>query len=173
MDPHLENIGSYRRSSDGLLVIDFNDFDAATYGPFHFDVRRLALSAAIASMSIERVDRGFAEASAEAPRVLVRAYVDEIHRLSGLEKASGSLSKCDHVRQDLGLIGSNVDIITAGLFSDLFGYTWRRRWRVRLYLAYQHEGYGAVAGPAPGAPQAAESHRFLLQIEAAGLLRAL
>ncbi|HFE45388.1 MAG TPA: DUF2252 domain-containing protein [Nannocystis exedens] len=100
-DPHLENIGSYRRSSDGLLVIDFNDFDAATYGPFHFDVRRLALSAAIASMSIERVDPGFAEASAEAPRVLVRAYVDEIHRLSGLEKAPGSLSEEDG---DLGLI---------------------------------------------------------------------
>ncbi len=102
-DPHLENIGSYRRSSDGLLVIDFNDFDAATYGPFHFDVRRLALSAAIASASIERVHPGFAEASADAPRVLVRAYVDEIHRLAGLglEQAPGSISEQEG---ELGLI---------------------------------------------------------------------
>ncbi len=85
----------------------------------------------------------------------------------------GLVAKYDHVRQDLELDGSSVDIITAGVFSDLFGYTWRRRRRVRLYAAYQHEGYGAAAGPVPGAPQAADSHRFLLQIEAAGLLRAL
>lgn len=94
-DPHLENIGSYRRSSDGLLIVDFNDFDAATYGPFHFDVRRLALSTAIASVSIERTMPGFAEASAEAPRELVQAYVDEILRLSGPGMEFRSLSEKD------------------------------------------------------------------------------
>jgi len=85
----------------------------------------------------------------------------------------GLVAKYDHVRQDLDLSGSTVDIVTAGVFSDLFGYAWRRRRRVRLYVAYQHEGYGVGAGPVPGAPQAADSHRFLLQIEAAGLVRAL
>ncbi len=88
-DPHLENIGTYLRSEDGrsgaegLLVVDFNDYDAATYGPFHFDVRRLALSAAIASASVDAVAPGFAEATAEAPRLLTEAYVEEIARLRG------------------------------------------------------------------------------------------
>ena len=41
-DPHPENIGSYR-SGQGQMVIDFNDFDAATYGPYHLGVRRLTL----------------------------------------------------------------------------------------------------------------------------------
>jgi uncharacterized protein (DUF2252 family) len=86
-DPHLENIGTYRRGRDGLLVVDFNDFDAATYGPYHFDVRRLALSAAIASASIDAVDPGFAEATAGAPEALVQAYVDEIAALSEFASA--------------------------------------------------------------------------------------
>ncbi len=85
----------------------------------------------------------------------------------------GLVGKFDHVRQDLDLEGSSVNIVTAGLFSDLFGYTWRRRRRVRLYAAYQPGGHGATAGPIPGAPGAANTHRFLLQIEAAGLIRAL
>lgn len=41
-DPHPENIGCYR-TGDGTITLDFNDFDAATYGPFELDVRRLAL----------------------------------------------------------------------------------------------------------------------------------
>jgi len=81
-DPHLENIGTYRRRDDGQLVVDFNDYDAATYGPFHFDVRRLALSSAIASASIEVFAPGFADATADAPRELVAAYVDEIGRMA-------------------------------------------------------------------------------------------
>jgi hypothetical protein len=85
----------------------------------------------------------------------------------------GLLAKYDHIRQDLALQDSAVDVITAGVFSDIFGYAWRRRRRVRLYATYQHEGYGALAGPIPGAPQAADTHRFLLQLEAQGLLRAL
>lgn len=94
-DPHLENIGTYLRrglqdepagdssAREGVLVVDFNDYDAATYGPFHFDVRRLALSAAIASASIDALSPGFVEATAEAPRALTQAYVDEIERLHG------------------------------------------------------------------------------------------
>ena len=41
-DPHPENYGSFRRAN-GQMVIDLNDFDGATYGPFYLDVRRLAL----------------------------------------------------------------------------------------------------------------------------------
>ncbi|MEZ4379996.1 MAG: DUF2252 family protein [Nannocystaceae bacterium] len=91
-DPHLENIGTYRRGRDGLLVVDFNDFDAATYGPYHFDVRRLALSAAIASAAIDAVDPGFAEATAGAPEALVHGYVDEIAALAEAVAAGGAIA---------------------------------------------------------------------------------
>lgn len=41
-DAHPENFGTYR-SGSGTLTLDFNDFDAATFGPFEIDVRRLAV----------------------------------------------------------------------------------------------------------------------------------
>lgn len=46
-DPHPENLGTYR-PAPGLLVFEYNDFDGASYGPFHQDVRRLALGFAVA-----------------------------------------------------------------------------------------------------------------------------
>ncbi|MEZ4453335.1 MAG: DUF2252 family protein [Nannocystaceae bacterium] len=81
-DPHLENLGTFRRV-DGALIIDFNDYDAATYGPYHFDVRRLAVSVAIAAAVIDEASPGFAEAAAGAPEAVARAYVDEIEALAG------------------------------------------------------------------------------------------
>lgn len=41
-DPHPENYGTFRAPNDDL-IIDLNDLDAATYGPYLLDVRRLAL----------------------------------------------------------------------------------------------------------------------------------
>ncbi len=41
-DAHPENIGGFR-TGNGTITVDFNDFDAATYGPLELDVRRLAL----------------------------------------------------------------------------------------------------------------------------------
>lgn len=74
-DPHPENIGSFR-GADGVLVVDYNDFDAATYGPFHLDVRRLALG-----FHLSGVELGLA-----APELLAEAaaagYVDEIAALA-------------------------------------------------------------------------------------------
>jgi uncharacterized protein (DUF2252 family) len=52
-DPHPENIGTYRRPN-GALAVEFNDFDASTYGPFTFDVRRLALGFFIAGVQVEQ-----------------------------------------------------------------------------------------------------------------------
>lgn len=40
-DAHPENLGT-ARDDDGVTVT-FNDFDAARFGPYHFDVRRLAV----------------------------------------------------------------------------------------------------------------------------------
>jgi uncharacterized protein (DUF2252 family) len=74
-DPHLENIGSFHRG-DGELVIGFNDFDAATYGPYHFDLRRLALGFHIAALELDLAEpTRHAEAAAAG-------YVAEIQALS-------------------------------------------------------------------------------------------
>lgn len=85
----------------------------------------------------------------------------------------GLMAKYDHTRQDLAVAGSQVHVVTAAVFSDVFGYVYRNRRRVRLYAGYQYEGYGAAAGPVPGAPAAAETHRFMLQLTAQGLFRVL
>ena len=74
-DPHPENVGSYL-PADGTATVDFNDFDGARRGPFHFDVRRLATGFWIAAATIdldEDVRREIAEAS-------VLGYVDQIGR---------------------------------------------------------------------------------------------
>lgn len=42
-DAHPENIGTYRRE-DGTYFLDYNDFDGVNWGPYHFEVRRLALT---------------------------------------------------------------------------------------------------------------------------------
>ena len=74
-DPHPENLGSFRRA-DGTLVLEFNDFDAATYGPFEFDVRRLALGFHVAALELGLEPP---ERHAEAA---VRGYVAEIAALA-------------------------------------------------------------------------------------------
>ncbi len=90
-DPHLENIGSFRRA-DGELVIGFNDFDAATYGPYDFDLRRLALGFHIAATSLDLADPArHAEAAAAG-------YVAEIQALSA---AAPSLPGQGKVLQNL------------------------------------------------------------------------
>lgn len=83
----------------------------------------------------------------------------------------GLAAKYDHHRQDVRLAGSQVHVATAALFSDVFGYVWRNRRRIRLYAGYQYEGYGELAGPIAGVP-VATAHRFLVQLTAQGLFRA-
>ena len=69
-DAHLENVGSYLAGGRRLLI-DFNDFDAATFGPYTLDVWRLCASVAIAFADapvqtrqawMGAVARGYAEA---------------------------------------------------------------------------------------------------------------
>lgn len=83
----------------------------------------------------------------------------------------GLAAKFDRHRQDTRLAGSHVHVATAALFSDVFGYLWRNRRRIRLYAGYQYEGYGELAGPIAGVP-VATAHRFLVQLTAQGLFRA-
>jgi hypothetical protein len=85
----------------------------------------------------------------------------------------GAMAKYDHIRQDVDAEGGQVHVVTAALLSDVFGYTFRNRRRLRLYAGYQYEGYGPNSGPVPGAPEAATTHRFMLQLTAQGLFRVL
>ena len=74
-DPHVENIGSFQ-PLEGELVVDFNDFDAATYGVWVYDVRRLALSAWV--MGAMLADAQLAEIDPTALAVEVaRGYAEE------------------------------------------------------------------------------------------------
>lgn len=89
-DPHPENIGSFR-GADGALVIDFNDFDAAMYGPFHFDVRRLALGFHVAA---EELGAGEPIVMAEAA---VAGYVAEVGAMGqGRSAATAMAAGEDH-----------------------------------------------------------------------------
>ncbi len=85
----------------------------------------------------------------------------------------GIMASYAHIRQDVATPDTQVNVVTAGLFGDAFGYLLRNRRRLRLHAGYQYEGYGAAAGPVPGAPEAATTHRFMLQLTAQGLFRVL
>lgn len=86
-DPHLENVGTYRLA-DGRLVVDFNDLDAATYGPYHLDLRRMAVALRVAGLAFEEAAPAFDEAArARLVRAALSAYVDELRRLSAARLA--------------------------------------------------------------------------------------
>ncbi len=72
-DPHPENIGGYRAAGD--LRADWNDFDAAWYGPFEIDVRRLAVALAVLARTVAPDNPDLARDVAAAAAA---AYADEI-----------------------------------------------------------------------------------------------
>ncbi len=72
-DPHPENVGTFR-AADGTMIIDWNDLDAAGYGPFTADVRRLAVGLIIAADS---TDEAF---TTELATHAVRGYVAQLAR---------------------------------------------------------------------------------------------
>lgn len=76
-DPHLENIGTYR-SDLGVLSVEYNDFDAATFGPYTFDLRRLSLSFFVAGSTLGLSD----EESRALARAAAQGYADQLRALS-------------------------------------------------------------------------------------------
>jgi len=106
-DPHLENIGTYR-PGQGALVLEFNDFDAATYGPYHYDVRRLALSIAVAAQVFARQSPSFDDQARDAALLAaLRGYTDEI-----AEIAEGAAPAA--------LLSDQPDLSANKIFRDLF-----------------------------------------------------
>jgi len=80
-DPHLENIGVFRQD-DGTLLLDWNDFDGSTYGPFSLDVRRLALAVFIAGRSAEDAGKLSAAERDQAVAAVAEGYAEEIAQLT-------------------------------------------------------------------------------------------
>ena len=84
-DPHPENVGAFL-TSDGEMTLEFNDFDGAVYGPFHLDLRRLAIGfyalgvaanlepETLAAM-VHEVSRGYADeiAAPDGEAIQIRA----------------------------------------------------------------------------------------------------
>jgi uncharacterized protein (DUF2252 family) len=116
-DPHPENLGTYL-DARGRLVVDFNDFDAATYGPFSFDVRRLALGLWVAAEQIARdagpdADPLRVDVRAAAVRECALGYAREVALVAadstaGLEVAEGASN------------GAILDALIAGALADGF-----------------------------------------------------
>ncbi|MCA9653223.1 MAG: hypothetical protein H6712_31685 [Myxococcales bacterium] len=84
----------------------------------------------------------------------------------------GLMGKLDRIQADLSDGDSVVLVATAGAFGDLFPYIDRNRRRLRLYVVYQYEGHGDAAGPLPGTPEALDTHRVMVQLQARGAIRA-
>ncbi|HEV3282442.1 MAG TPA: DUF2252 domain-containing protein [Acidimicrobiales bacterium] len=78
-DAHLSNFGLFG-SPERALMFDVNDFDETLPGPWEWDVKRLAASAAIAAR-----DREFTAKEARTAAIEVgRSYRQEMARLAGL-----------------------------------------------------------------------------------------
>ncbi len=78
-DAHLSNFGIYA-SPERKLVIDINDFDESTVGPWEWDLKRLA-----ASIEIAGRDRGFGRKHRRrAVTIAVSSYRELIARLAKL-----------------------------------------------------------------------------------------
>lgn len=73
-DPHPENLGTFVRA-DGSMVVEWNDFDASTWGPFWGDVWRMAMAFDAAGRDCH--DEAFGAMLAGAA---IDGYVDEIGR---------------------------------------------------------------------------------------------
>jgi uncharacterized protein (DUF2252 family) len=77
-DAHPENIGTYR-SLDETLLLDFNDFDGVTWGPWHIEVRRLALGWSVLAIDVfdDEDEPSRVRAAALGVRV-VEGYLQEL-----------------------------------------------------------------------------------------------
>lgn len=79
-DPHMENIGTFI-SADGEQVLDFNDFDASTYGLWIWDIRRLALSAWITGRAA-RLDNNDDTLPEDMARLVAEGYAGELQAMA-------------------------------------------------------------------------------------------
>ncbi len=103
-DAHLQNLGCFG-SPDGRVIFDINDFDETAWGPWEWDVKRMATSIILAGLeckhteaSCEQAVTDFTESYtgliaelADQPTLLAARHV--IHRLSKVESLSAAFAQ--------------------------------------------------------------------------------
>ena len=89
-DAHLSNFGMFA-SAERTLVFDVNDFDETLPGPFDWDVRRLAASAAVAA----RVSGASDKRARRAARAAAGAYRSVTAYMSGMRRMDAWNVKVD------------------------------------------------------------------------------
>ena len=78
-DMHVSNFGVFA-SAERKLVFAINDFDECQFGPWEWDVKRLAASAFVAARHLG----SDASACDEAARAIVGSYQKRLHRYAGM-----------------------------------------------------------------------------------------
>jgi uncharacterized protein (DUF2252 family) len=89
-DAHLMNFGFYA-SPERTLLFDVNDFDETAVGPFEWDLKRLAISCALAAREL-----GFTEdAQIEFVKALARQYRKSMVSFCGINRLDAWYSRVD------------------------------------------------------------------------------
>jgi len=79
-DAHMQNVGAFA-AADGHLVFDINDFDETIPGPWEWDVKRFAVSLALAGREAGNGDR----VCADAVLAFVRGYREAMQQFSEMK----------------------------------------------------------------------------------------
>jgi len=98
-DAHLANFGLHA-SPDRRVLFDVNDFDETAFGPWEWDVKRLAASAVVAGRHLGFTDTVSREAATRA----VRAYRRSLQRLFTWLTVDGRDYYCRQFRDMKGSI---------------------------------------------------------------------
>jgi uncharacterized protein (DUF2252 family) len=94
-DAHVRNLGAYA-APDGRLVFDINDFDETIYGPFEWDVKRLATSVILAGRLVgER--RFLCQEAALACLRRYRRLIDTLARMSFIDMVHYQIHRLQHI----------------------------------------------------------------------------
>ncbi len=93
-DPHPENLGTFRAGS-GEVVFELNDFDAARYGPYTWDLRRLATGFVIFARTTGAPDVTLDERLARAVAAGYRAGLGDEDRGAPVSLARGAGALAD------------------------------------------------------------------------------
>jgi uncharacterized protein (DUF2252 family) len=84
-DPHVENFGALI-AADGTFAIEENDFDAADYYPYLYDLRRFLVGLVVATYASNEGDDAARQSAIDARRDIVRAaaaaYADAMAALA-------------------------------------------------------------------------------------------
>jgi uncharacterized protein (DUF2252 family) len=80
-DAHVRNMGCFA-TPDGRLIFDINDFDETVWGPWEWDVKRMATSLILAGREAGNSDR----LCQESVQLLVRSYREAMLRFTKLTR---------------------------------------------------------------------------------------